>query len=270
MSTSSRHEQDGTAGGHQGRPRPPSGALGRGGDRAASIARLDRSASVDRQPATSSGMSSVTTCSTRRILHGVVVTLELTVLSMVIGIVLGVVLAVMRLSPNPSSRARAGCTSGSSAARRCCPDPVLVQHRGAVSRRSTSGSRSAPAIDPRQRQHADHRVRGRRARRSASTRARTWRRSSAPGSSRSTRGRPRRRSRSGCRRLQTHAPDRAAPGDAGDHPADRQRDDLDAQEHLAGQRDRRYAELLYSAQQIYDVNFQTIPLLIVASIWYLA
>jgi polar amino acid transport system permease protein len=31
-----------------------------------------------------------------------------------------------------------------------------------------------------------------------------------------------------------------------------------------------YAELLYSAQQIYDVNFATIPLLIVASIWYLA
>src|SRR3989440_4243630 len=28
-------------------------------------------------------------------------------------------------------------------------------------------------------------------------------------------------------------------------------------------------ELLYSAQQIYDVNFKTIPLLIVASIWYL-
>jgi len=36
-----------------------------------------------------------------RILHGLVVTLELTVASMVIGIVLGVVLAVMRLSPNP-------------------------------------------------------------------------------------------------------------------------------------------------------------------------
>jgi polar amino acid transport system permease protein len=31
-----------------------------------------------------------------------------------------------------------------------------------------------------------------------------------------------------------------------------------------------YAELLYSTQQIYDVNFQVIPLLIVASIWYLA
>src|SRR4051794_30171919 len=35
-----------------------------------------------------------------RILHGVVKTLELTVLGMVIGIILGVVLAVMRLSPN--------------------------------------------------------------------------------------------------------------------------------------------------------------------------
>ncbi len=31
-----------------------------------------------------------------------------------------------------------------------------------------------------------------------------------------------------------------------------------------------YSELLYSAQLIYDVNFKTIPLLIVASVWYLA
>ena len=36
-----------------------------------------------------------------RVLHGLVVTLELTVLSMVIGILLGIVLAVMRLSANP-------------------------------------------------------------------------------------------------------------------------------------------------------------------------
>jgi polar amino acid transport system permease protein len=36
-----------------------------------------------------------------RILHGVVITIELTVLSMIIGIVLGVLLAVMRMSPNP-------------------------------------------------------------------------------------------------------------------------------------------------------------------------
>jgi polar amino acid transport system permease protein len=36
-----------------------------------------------------------------RILHGLVVTLELTAIAMVVGIALGVVLAVMRLSPNP-------------------------------------------------------------------------------------------------------------------------------------------------------------------------
>jgi polar amino acid transport system permease protein len=36
-----------------------------------------------------------------RVMHGVVVTIRLTVLAMVIGIVLGVILAVMRLSPNP-------------------------------------------------------------------------------------------------------------------------------------------------------------------------
>ena len=36
-----------------------------------------------------------------RILHGVVVTIELTVIAMAIGILLGVLLAIMRLSPNP-------------------------------------------------------------------------------------------------------------------------------------------------------------------------
>jgi polar amino acid transport system permease protein len=36
-----------------------------------------------------------------QVVHGLVVTLELTVISMAVGIVLGVVLAVMRLSPNP-------------------------------------------------------------------------------------------------------------------------------------------------------------------------
>jgi polar amino acid transport system permease protein len=38
---------------------------------------------------------------TGRVLQGLVVTLELTVIAMVVGIVLGIVLAVMRLSPNP-------------------------------------------------------------------------------------------------------------------------------------------------------------------------
>ena len=36
-----------------------------------------------------------------RVLDGLVLTLELTVISMAIGVVLGIVLAVMRLSPNP-------------------------------------------------------------------------------------------------------------------------------------------------------------------------
>jgi polar amino acid transport system permease protein len=36
-----------------------------------------------------------------RILHGLVLTIELTLISMVVGIVLGTILAVMRLSPNP-------------------------------------------------------------------------------------------------------------------------------------------------------------------------
>jgi polar amino acid transport system permease protein len=39
-----------------------------------------------------------------RILHGVLVTLELTVISMVVGIVLGILVAVMGLSPNPVVR----------------------------------------------------------------------------------------------------------------------------------------------------------------------
>ncbi|OIQ78376.1 inner membrane amino-acid ABC transporter permease protein YecS [mine drainage metagenome] len=38
---------------------------------------------------------------TRRVIDGLVLTIELTVISMVIGIVLGTLLAVMRLSPNP-------------------------------------------------------------------------------------------------------------------------------------------------------------------------
>jgi polar amino acid transport system permease protein len=37
----------------------------------------------------------------RQVLHGLVLTIELTVISMVLGIVLGTILAVMRLAPNP-------------------------------------------------------------------------------------------------------------------------------------------------------------------------
>ena len=57
-------------------------------------------------------------------------------------------------------------------------------------------------------------------------------------SSRSTTARPRRPAALGMTRTQTLRRDRAAAGDAGDHPADRQRDHLDAEDHLAGRRDR--------------------------------
>ena len=66
------------------------------------------------------------------------------------------------------------------------------------------------------------------------------------------------------------APRRPAPGDAGDHPADRQRDDLDAEERRSLVYVIAVIELLYTVQLIYSVNYKTIPLLIVACIWYLA
>jgi polar amino acid transport system permease protein len=43
--------------------------------------------------------------SDHRITHGVLVTIELTVIAMAVGIVLGIVLAIMRLSPNPVVKA---------------------------------------------------------------------------------------------------------------------------------------------------------------------
>ena len=46
------------------------------------------------------------------------------------------------------------------------------------------------------------------------------------------------------------APDRAAAGDARDHPADGQRDDLDAQDVLAGERDRRRRAALRGAADL--------------------
>jgi hypothetical protein len=55
----------------------------------------------------------------RRVLDGLVLTIEFTVIAMAIGIALGIVLAVMRLSPNPLVSGRAGCTSGFSAVPRC-------------------------------------------------------------------------------------------------------------------------------------------------------
>ena len=169
-----------------------------------------------------------------RILHGLVVTIELTVISMAIGIVLGVVLAVMRLSPNPlvagveldlhlalprHARARAAA--------------VLELHRGAVSARSRSGIPfGGPELVARQRERAHHAVR-RRDPRARAQRGRLHGRDRARRHHLGRRGPDRGGARPGHDAAADDAPDRAAAGDAGHHPADRQRDDLDAQDDLA-------------------------------------
>ena len=80
-----------------------------------------------------------------RILHGLVVTLELTVLAMAIGIALGVLLALMRMS-------QSAVVSGTSwvyiwllRGHACAgSDPVLELHLSRLSRASTWAFRSAP------------------------------------------------------------------------------------------------------------------------------
>ena len=168
------------------------------------------------------------------------VTIELTVIAMVIGIVLGVLLAVMRLSPNPlvsgGSWLYVWFFRGT---------PVLVQLlfwyniAAALPEASRSGSRSArrssmqtptPLITPfvaamlglglNEGAYMAEIVRA--------------------GIISVDEGQTEAAQSLGMTRLQTHAADRAAAGDARDHPADRQRDDLDAEDDLAGERDRRH------------------------------
>ena len=170
--------------------------------------------------------------------------------------------------PTRSCRASPGSTSGSSAARRCwCSCSSGTTSRPSCSR-SRSASRSVPAGS-----------------------SPTTRRRSSPSSAAAClglglneaaymaeiaragilsvdEGQVEAASALGMTRLPDDAPHRAAAGHAGHHPADRQRDHLDAQDHVAGLGDR-LIELLYAAQIIYGRNFQIIPLLIVASIWYL-
>ena len=67
------------------------------------------------------------------------------------------------------------------------------------------------------------------------------------------------------------APHGAAAGDAGDHPADRQRGDQDAEDHIAGHRGAVHARSLrhHLTGHRRRANFEPIPLLLVAATWYL-
>ena len=205
-----------------------------------------------------------------RILDGLVMTLELTVLGMVIGIVLGVILALMRLSANPLlSSSQLGLHLVLPRHAAAGSDPDLTSTSPRCTRRSASGSPSA--------------------RRSSTSTGTT----SSPRSSRGMlalglnegaymseivragiisvdEGQTDAAKAVGMTQVQTMRRDRPPPGDAGDHPADRQRDDLDAEEQLAGQRDRGERSCSTRRTLIYSVNYKLIPLLIVASIWYLA
>ena len=172
-----------------------------------------------------------------RILRGLVKTLELTAAAMVIGIVLGVMLAVMRLSAEPGRRRpRLGLHLVLPRDARVRADPLLELHRRSVSAcRHRDTARAA--VHAGQRPDADHAVH----RRDAGARAQRGR---LHGRDRPGGDSLRRRRSDGGRAGARHdaAPDdaagRAAAGDARDHPAERQRDDLDAEDDVARRRHR--------------------------------
>ncbi len=167
-----------------------------------------------------------------RILHGVLLTLELTVISMVIGIVLGTIAAVMRLSPNPvlsgSSWLYIWFFRGT---------PLLVQiifwfNISALFPTIDLGVPFGPSFIHSERELADQRLHRGDPRvwpQRGGLHGRDRPRGDHLGGRGSDRGRPVARHGPAA----DHAADRAPAGDARDHPADRQRDDLDAEEHLA-------------------------------------
>ena len=173
-----------------------------------------------------------------RILEGLRVTLELTVIAMALGIALGVVMAIMRLSPNP-------LVSGGSWLYIWFfrGTPVLVQlifwyNIAALYPKFNLGVPFGPAFV-----HAN-----------ANTLIKSFtaailglglnegaymaeivRAGIISVDEGQTLAAPVARPDT----TSDDAPDRAAAGDAGDHPADRQRDDLDAEDDVARERDRR-------------------------------
>ena len=69
----------------------------------------------------------------------------------------------------------------------------------------------------------------------------------------------------GMTRIRVMRQDRPATGDAGDHPADRERDDLDAQDVVARVHRNRVRAVLRRRRPISNFNYDIIELLIVAS-----
>ena len=179
------------------------------------------------------------------VLHGVRVTIELTISRWLSASRWAIVLAVMRLSPNPIVSGAAwvyiwffrgtpllvqllfwGFVGGA------LPDD-LARHPV----RAASSSRDTNTLIPRSSRLCSG---------WASTRPPTWPRSSAAGILSVDEGQNEAAQALGMTRLQTMRRMVLPAGDAGDHPADRQRDDLDAEDHVAGAACSGYTELLYS------------------------
>ena len=188
---------------------------------------------------------------------------------MVAGIIIGVVLAVMRLSPNPLLSGAAWVYiwffRGT---------PVLVQlffwYVGIayLYQHLDLGVPFGTALCHLQLEHADHRRSWPAPSVSASTRAPTWPRSCGPASSRSTRARPRRPSRSALSKLQTmrrivlpQAMRIIIP------PTGNETISMLKTTSLVST--IAVVDLFQATQNIANTTYEVVPLLIVASLWYL-
>ena len=194
-------------------------------------------------------------------------TIELTVLSMVIGIVLGIVLAVMRLSPNPLVSARSWLYiwffRGT---------PLLVQilfwyNIAALYPTISLGVPFGPAFVHAQREQLDHTVR--RGMLALSLNEGAYMAEIVRAGIISVdEGQIEAAQSLGMSRLQTMR-QIVLPQAMRVIIPPTGNETISMLKNTSLLSVIAFAELLYAVQQIYDVNYQTIPLLIVASIWYL-
>ncbi len=130
------------------------------------------------------------------------------------------------------------------------PDPVLVLHRRRVSIHRPRHS-VRPLVHPPGRELGDHHVR-RRNPGAGAERGRLHVGDRARGDHLGRRGPDRRSARPRDDAPADDAPHRPSTGDAGDHPADGQRDDLDAQNHVARRVHRPGRPPLHGAADLRD------------------